>query len=77
MRNVTAILKKQWKDTLKNKNVLIQFVMFPVLAVIMTFAVKMPGLPRNYFVYMFASILEWRRLLLRRRFWQKKRKNIH
>ena len=56
MRNVTAILKKQWKDTLKNKNVLIQFVMFPVLAVIMTFAVKMPGLPRNYFVYMFASM---------------------
>ena len=33
MRNVTAILKKQWKDTLKNKNVLIQFVMFPVLDV--------------------------------------------
>ena len=56
MRNVTAILKKQWKDTLKNKNVLIQFVMFPVLAVIMTFAVEMPGLPRNYFVYMFASM---------------------
>lgn len=56
MRNVTAILRKQWKDTLKNKNVLIQFVMFPALAVLMTFAVKMPGMPENYFVYMFASM---------------------
>ena len=64
MRNVTAILKKQWKDTLKNKNVLIQFVMFPVLAVIMTFAVKMPGLPRNYFVYMFASMYIGKALLM-------------
>ena len=35
MRNILAIMKKQWKDTLKNKPVLIQFIIFPVMAVIM------------------------------------------
>ena len=35
MRNISAIMKKQLKDTLKNKPVLIQFIIFPVMAVIM------------------------------------------
>lgn len=56
MRNMTAILRKQIKDTLKNKEILIQFVMFPVLAIIMKNAVSIPGMPENYFVNLFASM---------------------
>lgn len=50
------ILQKQWKDTWKNKAVLIQFVMFPVLVVIMTKLVKIDGMPKNFFVNLFASM---------------------
>lgn len=35
MRNVAVIIRKQLKDTLKNKTVLIQFIMFPVMTLIM------------------------------------------
>ena len=41
MRNISIIFLKQLKDTLKNKAVLIQFVMLPLMAVIMENAVKM------------------------------------
>ncbi len=54
MRNVLAVFKKQLKDTLKNKTVLIQFLMFPILTVIMNNAVKMEGMPENFFVNLFA-----------------------
>ena len=43
-------------DTLKNKAVLIQFVMFPMMALIMTSAVKMDGMPDNFFVTLFATM---------------------
>ena len=33
MNNILIILKKQIKDTLKNKAVLIQFVMFPAMEI--------------------------------------------
>lgn len=56
MGNVTALFKKQCKDTLKNKNVLIQFVMFPALAILMTNTVKIEGMPKDYFVCLFASM---------------------
>lgn len=56
MGNILALLRKQLKDTLKNKNVLVQFIMFPAIAVLMTQAVKMEGLPKNYFVFLFASM---------------------
>lgn len=51
-----SIFKKQVKDTLKNKTVLIQFVMFPVIAVIMSQAISVEGMPKNYFVYLFATM---------------------
>ena len=35
MKNAGAVFLKQAKDTMKNKTILIQFVMFPALAVIM------------------------------------------
>lgn len=54
MNNVTAILKKQLKDTWGNKTVLIQFIMFPVLTLIMNRAIKIDGMPENFFVNLFA-----------------------
>lgn len=56
MRNIIAIFIKQVNDTFKNKEVLIQFVMFPVIAIIMESAVKIEGMPENYFVNLFASM---------------------
>ncbi len=56
MESVGMILQKQWKDTWENKAVLIQFVMFPVLVVIMTKLVKIDGMPKNFFVNLFASM---------------------
>ena len=50
MRNIIAIMKKQWKDTLKNKPVLIQFLIFPIMAVIMTKLVEIPGMAPTYFI---------------------------
>jgi len=51
-----AIFKKQLKDTLKNKTVLIQFVMFPVLTLIMDNAISIEGMPENFFVNLFAAM---------------------
>ena len=56
MKNIRVIIKKQIMDTLKNKSVLIQFIMFPVMAVIMTAAVKMDDMPDNFFVTLFATM---------------------
>ncbi len=56
MGNAAAIFDKQRKEVVKNKEILIQFVMFPVLAFIMEHAVKVPGLPEHYFVRLFASM---------------------
>lgn len=56
MNNITAIFKKQIKDTLKNKTVLIQFVMFPVLTLVMNSAIHIEGMPKNFFVSMFAAM---------------------
>lgn len=56
MRNVLAIFKKQLKDTLKNKTVLIQFVMFPILTLVMNNAVKIDGMAENFFVNLFAAM---------------------
>lgn len=56
MKNIAVIFKKQVKDTLKNKVILIQFVLFPVMALVMNSAINIEGMPRNYFVYMFATM---------------------
>lgn len=53
---ILAICKKQMKDLVKNKEVLIQFVMFPIIAAIMKASVKMEGLDSNYFVTLFAAM---------------------
>lgn len=54
MKNIVAIFLKQLKDTLKNKTILIQFLMFPVMVVIMENAIKIENMPEHFFVKLFA-----------------------
>ncbi len=54
MDNVSVIIKKQLKDTLKNKTVLIQFIMFPAMTLIMENAIKIDGMPENFFTKLFS-----------------------
>ena len=54
MRNIGVIIKKQIKDTLKNKTVLIQFVMFPVLTLIFEHAINVPNMPDLFFTKLFS-----------------------
>ena len=54
MRNIGVIIKKQIKDTLKNKIVLIQFVMFPVLTLIFENAISIPDMPELFFTKLFS-----------------------
>lgn len=56
MKNIKAIFMKQMKDTFKNKTVLIQFVMFPLLTILMEKAVTLKDLPEHFFVNLFASM---------------------
>ncbi|MDK2808600.1 MAG: type transport system permease protein [Clostridiales bacterium] len=55
-RKIYAIFLKQAKDTLKNKAILIQFILFPVLAIIMDHSITLPNMPKHYFVFVFASM---------------------
>ena len=54
MRHSFAILWKQIKDTIKNKTILIQFVMFPFMTVIMENAIKIDNMPEHFFANLFA-----------------------
>jgi len=54
MRHIMVILWKQMKDTLKNKTILIQFVMFPVMTVVMENAIEMDNMPEHFFANLFA-----------------------
>lgn len=56
MHNIFAIFRKQIKDTLKNKTVLIQFIMFPILTLVMNNSIKIDGMPANFFVNLFATM---------------------
>lgn len=55
---IHAVFKKQLKDTLKNKGVFIQFIIFPVIAFIMTQTITTgnSGIPHNYFAVLFATM---------------------
>ena len=52
--HILAIYKKQNKDTLKNKAILLQFIIFPVMALILEYGVDIPGMQENYFMTLFA-----------------------
>lgn len=54
MNNIRAVFIKQLLDTLKNKTVFIQFLMFPVMAVIMENAINIEGMPEHFFAKLFA-----------------------
>ncbi|MDE5992482.1 MAG: ABC transporter permease [Oscillospiraceae bacterium] len=54
MKNIKAIFMKQILDTIKNKTVFIQFLMFPVMAIIMETAIKLEDMPEHFFVKLFA-----------------------
>lgn len=54
MRHIVAILWKQMKDTFKNKSILIQFLMFPVMTIIMENAMKIDNMPKHFFANLFA-----------------------
>ena len=54
MRNVGVIFKKQLKDTLKNKTVLIQFIMFPLMTLLMEHAISLPDMPELFFTKLFS-----------------------
>ena len=58
MRSAKAIFIKQLKDTLKNRMVLIQFIIFPVMAFVMTELVAKADetIPNTLFVTMFAAM---------------------
>ncbi len=52
--HIWAILWKQLKDTLKNKALLIQFLMFPCMTVIMEKTISIDGMPEHFFANLFA-----------------------
>lgn len=54
MKNIKAVFMKQMLDTVKNKTVFIQFLMFPIMAVIMENAVKIEDMPEHFFAKLFA-----------------------
>lgn len=54
MRNVMIIMKKQLKDTVKNKAVLIQFLLFPIMTLIMEHTVELEGMPELFFTKLFS-----------------------
>ena len=58
MRVVKTIFIKQAKDMFKNMGVLVQFIVFPVVALIMTRLVALPteDMPNNMFVTMMGAI---------------------
>ncbi len=54
MKNTAVIFRKQLSDTLKNKTILIQFLMFPVLVIIMENLVRIEDMPEHFFAKLFA-----------------------
>lgn len=54
MYHMLVIIKKQLKDTLKNKTILIQFILFPLMTVVMEKAITMDGMPEMFFLKLFS-----------------------
>ncbi len=54
MKNIKAVFTKQMIDTMKNKTVFIQFLMFPIIAIIMENALKIDNMPEHFFVKLFS-----------------------
>ena len=54
MNNILAVFAKQIKDTFRNKTILIQFLMFPVITLVMENAVRIDGMPEHFFANLFS-----------------------
>lgn len=54
MRIIISIWKKQQKETLRNKTILLPFLLFPFIAFIMNQSVHMEGMPKHFFIYLFS-----------------------
>lgn len=54
MNDTKAILRKQLLDTRKNRAVLIQFVLFPIITIVMTLAVKIDDMPEFFYLKLFS-----------------------
>lgn len=54
INHIGTILWKQLKDTLKNKTILIQFLMFPCMTVIMENTISIEGMPKHFFANLFS-----------------------
>ena len=54
MREAMAIFRKQILDTRKNRTVLIQFVLFPIMTIVMTNTVKMADMPEFFYLKLFS-----------------------
>lgn len=54
MKNIRVILEKQMKDTIKNKEILLQFLLFPIIAAVMENTVSIEGMPERFFVNLFS-----------------------
>ena len=55
MKNIITMIKKQIRDTVKNKPVLIQFLMFPLMTLIFENAIDI-DMPELFFTKMFSSM---------------------
>ncbi len=56
MRHIYAIFWKQCKDTLKNKAILLQFILFPVITIIMENAISIQDMPEHFFANLFSTM---------------------
>ena len=56
MSNAALLFKRQLTDTFRNKTALIQFLLFPILTLIMQKMVRPEGLPENFFVTLFGTM---------------------
>lgn len=56
MKNIMTIFTKQMKDTAKNKTILIQFILFPLMTIIMEKAVKLENMPEHFFLTLFTTM---------------------
>ncbi len=54
MKNISAIFIRQLKDTLKNRMILLQFIMFPLITVLMENTVSLEDLTPHFFAEMFS-----------------------
>ena len=54
MKNIFAIFARQFKDTLKNRMILLQFIMFPLITVLMEGTVATEELTPHFFAEMFS-----------------------